>query len=277
MVYRWRCRHCAFSSWAASREQAADSVKSHLFAHNTQNVRQQDFSYRWSCPYCSADGHKHDRDQVVVEFRDHLFDHAESQLHPDVHLADDINQTGSILIKAPLESTGADGARIHLLTPANVYIFVTREPQKRVELIRDEFPQWPAATIIITTKSQPLSDVDGIDLESLPLEVVHLNKRLGLDSLGETVSRVLSEHESAGKISLEFDILSEIITKFDVQDALRFLQGFTSRCKRSNVLSHYYVNPTAQSDSVMNVLEQLFDMQIEATGLVFESPTGSVP
>ncbi|WP_435186430.1 DUF7504 family protein [Halobellus sp. EA9] len=272
MVYRWRCRHCGFSLWAAGREQAAGSVKAHLFTHTKDNIRQQDFSYRWSCPYCSAEGDKHEREEAVVEFKTHLFDHAEPQLQSGVHLADDIDRTGSILIKAPLESTGANGARIHLLTPAKVYIFITNEPQKRVELIRNEFTEWPASTIIITTKSQPLSDVEGINLESLPLEVVHLNKRLGLDNLGETVSRVLSEHESAGKISLEFDILSEIVTKFDVQDALRFLQGFTSRCERSNVLTHYYVNPAAQSESVMNLLEQLFDIQVEASGLVFESP-----
>ncbi|RLM89176.1 hypothetical protein D3D02_08580 [Halobellus sp. Atlit-38R] len=175
------------------------------------------------------------------------------------------------MVKAPLESTGANGARIHLLTPANIYIFVTRDPKQRIELIRDQFSEWPASTIVITTKSQPFSEVDGIDLETIPLEIVHLNKGLGLSSLGETVSRVLSEHESTGKISLEFDILSEIIKKFEVQDVLQFLRGFTARCDRSDALSHYYVNPKAQSESVMNVFEQLFDLQVEAKGLVFES------
>ncbi|WP_147435589.1 hypothetical protein [Halobellus sp. Atlit-38R] len=271
MVHRWRCPHCDFSSWAASREQAAESVKSHLLSHHHGNIGQEDFSYRWSCPYCEGENHHHERDEAVTEFKDHLFDHVEPHLKPDVHLADGIDRTGSILVKAPLESTGANGARIHLLTPANIYIFVTRDPKQRIELIRDQFSEWPASTIVITTKSQPFSEVDGIDLETIPLEIVHLNKGLGLSSLGETVSRVLSEHESTGKISLEFDILSEIIKKFEVQDVLQFLRGFTARCDRSDALSHYYVNPKAQSESVMNVFEQLFDLQVEAKGLVFES------
>ena len=272
MVHRWQCRHCSFSSWAAGWEPAAESVKSHLFDHYTEHLRQEDFSYRWSCPYCTTESHDHDRDQAIVSFKDHLFDHVEPHLKSDVHLADVIDRTGSILVKAPLDSTGADAARIHLLTAANINIFITQNPTQRVELIRDKFSEWPVSTIIITTKSQPLSEVEGLDLESIPLEVVHLNKRLGLSNLGETVSRVLSEHETRGKISLEFDILSEIVTKFDVQDVFRFLRGFTSRCERSDVLSHYYVNPAAQSESVMNVFTQLFDIQIEATGFVFESP-----
>lgn len=271
MVYRWRCPHCDFSSWAAGREQVAESVKSHLLSHYQRNLRQEDFSYTWVCPYCQSEHHDHDQEQAIEDFKAHLFDHAEVRLKADVHLADEINRTGSILIKAPLNSTGADGARIHLLTAANVNIFVTREPERRIELIRDEFSEWPTSTIVITTKSQPLLEVEGVDLDTVPLEIVHLNKRLGPSSLGETVSRVLSEHESAGKISLEFDILSELITKFDVSEVVHFLQGFTSRCDRSEVLSHYYVNPQAQSESIMNVLEQLFDMQVEANGLVFES------
>ncbi|RLM57239.1 hypothetical protein DVK02_05515 [Halobellus sp. Atlit-31R] len=248
-------------------------MQSHLLGHHRRNLRQEDFSYRWSCPYCGAENHHHERDEAVSEFETHLFDHVENRLESGVHVADGIGGTGSILVKAPLESTGANGARIHLLTPADVYIFVTQNPKQRLELIRDELSEWPALTIVITTKSQPLSGVDGVDLETVPLEIVHLNKRLGLSSLGETVSRVLSEHESTGrKISLEFDILSEVIATFDIQDVFHFLRGFTSRCARSDALSHYYVNPTSQSESIMNVLEQLFDMQIEATGAVFESP-----
>ncbi|MFB6092967.1 MAG: hypothetical protein ABEK02_08165 [Haloquadratum sp.] len=275
MVYRWRCPHCDFTSWGANREQTAESVESHLFSHYQQNLREEDFSYRWSCPYCESENHHHEYDQAVPEFRNHLFDHVESRITPDVHLADEIDRTGSILVKSPLESTGANAARIHLLSPASVYVFVTQDPKQRIELIRDEFAEWPASMIVITTKSQPLSDVDGIDLETVPLEIVHLNKRLGLSNLGETVSRVLSEHDSAGKVSLEFDILAEIAEKFAVRATLQFLRGFISRCERSDVLSHYYINPKLQSESIMNILEKLFDMQIEANGWVFESPAES--
>lgn len=273
MVYRWQCQHCQFSAWATASDHAAGAVKSHLLSHNTDRFRQQDFSYGWVCPYCGTESYEHDREAAADEFKQHLFDHTRSQFRSDVHLADDIDRTGSILIQNPTDSTGADAARIHLLTPASICVFVTTEPQKRLELIRDKFSQWPALTIIITTNSQPLSGIEGIDFDARPIEVVQVSQQLGLSALGETVSRVLSEHDSDGKISLEFDILPSVITNYDVQDVFRFLQGFTSRCERSDVLSHYYMDPATQSDSVMNVLETLFDMRITATGTVFSSVT----
>lgn len=273
MVHRWQCRHCGFSSWTPGRDRVVDTARSHLLTHYAEHIRQEDFQFRWACPHCSTDDRHHDRDQAVAGFKDHLFGHAESDLAAGVHLADIIDRTGSILIKTPLDSTGADSARIHLLTPADVFVFVTREPAERLRLIRDELSQWPTHTIVVTTKSRPLSAVDGVDLDTAPIEVVQLTKRLGLSSLGETVSRVLSEHQTTGrKISLEFDILSEILGKFALQEAVKFLHGFTSRCARSGILSHYYLNPKSQSKSVMNLLKDIFDLGIEANGVTFSSP-----
>jgi hypothetical protein len=272
MVYHWGCRHCDFSTWSPDRDRTAESAKSHLLNHYEGNVRQEDFGLAWSCPYCDNTGRDHDGDKALAEFKNHLFSHVEPLLESGVHLADGINGTGSIMIRGPTESPGADNARIHLLTPADIYVFVTTTPKRRIELIRDELSEWPAWTVLITTKSQPLAGVDGIDLSTIPMEVVQLDKALGLSSLGETVSRVLSEHESAeGKISLEFDILPEVIAKFDVKEAFRFLHIFTSRCDRANALSHYYVNPKTQSESSINVLSEVFDMEIEADGAVFTS------
>lgn len=271
MVYRWRCRHCDFSVWAGDSEHAADAVKSHLFAHNTENFKQQDFSYAWVCPYCGTDRYEHDRDAARDAFQRHLFDHTESRFRSGVHLADDVDGTGSILVDAPPDGDGADAARIHLLTPASVCVFVTAEPRKRLELVRDEFPRWPALTIVVTTSSRPLSGIEAIDLDARPIEVVQLSGQLGLSGLGETVSRILSEHDSAGKISLEFDVLPEIVANHDVREVLRFLGGFTSRCERSNVLSHYYIDTATRPESVMNVLENSFDMRVEAAGAVFTS------
>ena len=272
MVYRWRCRHCDFSSWTPDGDRAAESAKSHLLKHYNGEIRQEDFGLAWSCPYCEAVGRDHDTDRALAEFKNHLFEHVEPLLESDVHLADGIDGTGSILVKAPLESTGANNARIHLLAPGDINVFVTTNPKRRIKLIRDELSEWPAWTVVITTKSQPFAGIDGIDFDTVPLEVVQLDKRLGLSSLGETVSRVLSEHDSTGgKISLEFDILPEVIEKFDLQDAFQFLHIFTSRCERSDVLSHYYVNPKTRSESTINVLGEVFDMQVEANGSVFTS------
>ncbi len=272
MVYRWGCRRCDFSTWSTDQDQTAESAKSHLLKHYESKFRQEDFGLAWSCPHCEAEGRDHDSDRALAEFKDHLFSHVEPLLESGVHVADSIDRTGSIMVRGPLESPGADNARIHLLAPADIYVFVTTTPERRIELIRDEFPEWPAWTVMITTKLQPLAGIDGIDFSTVPMEIVQLDKNLGLSSLGETVSRVLSEHESKqGKISVEFDILPEVIEKFDVQNAFRFLHIFTSRCDRADALSHYYVNPETQPESTVNVLDNVFDAQIEVDGPVFTS------
>jgi hypothetical protein len=272
MVYRWSCRHCDFSTWSTDRDRIAGPIKSHLVEHYEGNFRKEDFGLAWSCPYCKVNGRDHDSDQALADFKSHLFDHVEPMLESGVHVADNISGTGSIMIQGPPESAGVDNARIHLLSPADIYVFVTMTPERPIELIRDEISEWPALTVLITTKTQPLAGIAGVDFSTIPIEVVQLGKHLGLSSLGETVSRVLSEHESRQeKISLEFDILPEVIDKFDVQKAFRFLNIFTSRCNRANALSHYYIDPKTQSESKINVLGEVFDMRIEANGPVFTS------
>jgi rubredoxin len=272
MVYRWRCRNCDFSTWSASNETTAEAAKSHLIKHYEGNIRTEDFGVAWSCPYCETEQRGHDKEQMIQAFKDHLFGHVEPLLESGVHVADDIGRTGNILVNAPLESTGADNARIHFLAPADVCLFVTTNPKRRIELLDEELSEWPAWSIIITTKSQPMAGIDGIDFSTVPLEVVQLNKSLGLSSLGETVARVLDENEStSGKISMEIDILPEIIAKFELQDVFNFLHLFTSRSERAGALSHYYFNPETQSESTVNILDQVFDMQINANGSVFES------
>lgn len=272
MVYRWRCRNCDFSTWSTERGRTAKSAKSHLVTHYQGKIRREDFGLAWSCPYCESEGRGHDEEGALSEFKDHVFGHVEPLLESGVHVADDINGTGNVVVNAPLESTGADNARIHFLAPADICLFVTTNPKRRIELIAEELPEWPAWTIVITTKSQPLAGIEGIDFSTVPLEVVQLDKSLGLSSLGETVSRVLDEHESTeGKISLGFDILPEIIEKFQLQEVFKFMHVFTSRCKRANALSHYYFNPQTQSESTVNILDQVFDMNIYANGTVFES------
>jgi hypothetical protein len=272
MVHRWRCRNCEFSTWAPGRDQTVESAKSHLVKHYRDKIYKEDFGLAWSCPYCEATGRSHDSEEAFDRFKDHLFGHVEPLLESGVHVADDVNGTGSILVNAPLESTGADSARLALLTPADICIFVTTNPERRLELIDEKFPEWPALTIVVTTKSQPLAGIEGIDFSAVPIEVVQLDKSLGLSSLGETVSRVLGEYESAeGKVSLEFDIIAEIIEKFELQDVFKFMHVFTSRCKKADALSHYYLDPKAQSESTINLLSQVFDMTLHANGTLFES------
>lgn len=272
MVYRWRCRHCAYSAWSAARARTAEAAKAHVISHFDQHVRREDFGVAWECPYCDEQDRGHDSEQTIAEYKDHLFEHVEPLMEDNVHVADDIDWTGNVLVDTPLESQGADNARIHFLSPGDICIFVTTNPAKRLRLLDEELSEWPAWTIIITTTDKPLAGIDSIDLSTVPLEVVKLDKGMPLSGLGETISRVLDEQDAVeGKISFEFDILPEIIETFDLQNVFQFLHLLTSRCERADALSHYYFDPQTTSPSTVNVLDKLFGLRITANGNVFES------
>jgi hypothetical protein len=270
MVYRWRCRHCEFTVWSANREQTAEEIKSHITDHYRNNISEDEFRIQWKCPYCDTNQQSHDKSEGLQSYRSHLFSHCEPLLESGVHVADDVDGTGEILVLSPVESTGTDNARIHFLSPCDIVVFVTTNPAKRIRLLQEELAEWPAWTVVLTTKDDPLAGLSGIDLGSVPLEIVQLDKRVGLDSLGKTVSRVLEEQESAeGKISFEFDILPEIINKFDLQQVFKFLHVLNARLEDADALSHYYFDPRTQSESSINVLDQVFDLKISADDRIF--------
>ena len=271
MVYRWRCRHCEFTTWAPDQDRLRGAVQSHLVKHHGDKLRKEGFGVAWSCPYCDASSHSHERDRAVTAFKEHLFEHTEALTESGVHVADEFDGTGSALVQAPLEKQGADNARIHFLSPGDIQIFVTTTPGARMQLIDAELSEWPASAVFLTTTEQPTAGAD-VDLSEAPVEIVQLDRRMGLSGLGETISRVLEEHEpTAGKISIEFDILSELVSTFELQEVFKFLHVLTSRCDRADALSHYYFDPRAESESTVNVLDQLFDVRITAEDGVFRS------
>lgn len=270
MVYRWQCRRCSFTIWSSNRTETVDAVEGHMLDHHRDRLANRDFQLSWECPYCDQSGQSHDEQEGIQRFKRHLFGHVEPLLEPNAHVAGEVDGTGNVLVRAPLESAGADNARIHFLSPGDIVLIVTTNPKDRLRLIQEQLGEWPAWTIVMTTKENPLAGIDDVDFATVPLEVVRLDRRLGLSDLGETISRVLEEQESTnGKISVEFDILSEIIEKFDAQTIFKFLHVLTRRLEDVDALSHFYVNPRAQSASTVNVLQQLFDISITADGQVF--------
>lgn len=272
MVHRWRCRHCDFTIWSPAAEITVTGVKNHILDHHRNQLTEEGFQRRWDCPYCDASGEHHDRDECLQTFQNHLFEHVKPLMESDKHVADDIERRGNVLVLAPPEGRPADNARKHFLALGDIAIFVTANPAPRLRLIEEQLSQWPAATIVITTRENPLEGIEDMDFANIPIEIVKLDKRMGLGGLGETISRVVYEHEQVqGKISFEFDILAEIIDTFQLEQVFKFLHALTSRLDSAEALSHYYVNPQAQSESTINVLDQLFDLRIRATEETFVS------
>lgn len=269
MVYRWPCRHCGFVAWGASRQALTERVRSHLLGHHRDSLSSEDFRVSWECPYCDRAQRTHDEETGVREFADHLFSHVEPLLAEGTHVAEEIDGRGDILVLAPPESEGANNARIHFTSGADIAVIVTTNPAVRLELLRDRLDELPAWTVMVTTDRGPLEHLSEIDLSSLPVEVVALDSSLGLSSLGETLSRVISEHESAdGKLIMEFNILSEILSKFSLQQVFKFLHLLSARLADADALAHYYLDP-GESESTVNMLRELFDLTIRTSETLF--------
>lgn len=276
MVHRWRCRRCEFSVWSASRSETTSRVKKHLLTHYQGQLSKREFQVHWECPYCEQSADSHDQQDGVQRFQEHLFGHVEALMESGVHVAEEFDGAGSVLVTAPLNSTGADNARLHFCSPGDILVFVTTTPEKRIRLVEEQLQEWPAWTIVLTTKENPLAGIDDIDFSSVPLEVVRLDRRLGLRDLGETLSRVIDEQDTTtGKISVEFDILSEILAKFEMQRVFKFMHILTSRLEDAGAISHFYINPGTESASTVNILKQMFDLTITADERTFVTGNGS--
>lgn len=272
MVYRWRCRHCEFSVWGRTREEVGERVKTHVLGHNRKHVTEREMQFQWTCPYCDQTGQTNERERGIATYRDHLFGHVEALMESGVHVADDFGHTGSVLVLSPLESTGANNARVHFLSPGDIAVFVTNNPVPRIRLLQRELSSLPAWLVVLTTTEQPLSGMSRDELSTLPLEVVQLDKQLGLAGLGETISRVLGEQETMdGTISFEFDILSDLVDTFTLQKVFQFLHILNGRLEEADALSHYYFDPSMGYEGSANVLERMFDLQIRATEDTFVS------
>lgn len=269
MVYRWRERNSNFTVWSASRSATVDKVKSHIAKRHRDCVTTDGVRLSWSCPYCDVASQSHDETSGLEDFKSHLFTHKKPLLESGVHVADDINGVGAVAVMCPVESTGADNARVHFLSPGDVVVIVTTNPANRIRLLNEKLDAWPEWTVIMTTKENPLSGLSGLELMNIPVEVVELKKQMGLGSLTETISRVIQEQESkGGKITFEFDVLTELISKGKLQRVFKFLHLLNGRLETANVLSHYFVDRERMASS-MNVLDPVFDMRIKASGQLF--------
>ncbi|MFB6122639.1 MAG: hypothetical protein ABEJ78_04205 [Haloferacaceae archaeon] len=236
-----------------------------MVEHHRQRLTSQDFQMYWDCPYCEEEGQHHDKAAGIERFEGHLFGHVESLVESGVHVADDIEGTGSILVRTARGSTGLENAQVHFLSPADVVLLVTTVPAERLRLLHETLREWPAQAVVLTTKSDVLEGVSGIDFSEVSLEIVRLDPQLGLSELGETISRVIDEYETTpGKLAVGFDILSELIGKSDLQTLFKFLHILGKRFERADALAYYHIDPRAQSEAAINVLDQAFDMSITA-------------
>jgi hypothetical protein len=250
----------------------SEVIKSHLFEHSQDNVSQEDPGISWECPYCDRSEISYDEEKTVQNFKNHLFEHEDQFIESGTHVADDIDRAGNILLKGPTDSPGIDNGRVHFLAAGDIIILITTNPGARLRLLREELGSWPALTVVLTTKDNPAADISGLDISNVPIEIVKLSKQLGLSKLGKTISKVLEDHgNSEGKMVVEFDILSEIITKFGEKPSFKFLQILTNQFESAGAIAYYPLDPGSVEESTISLINESFDLRIRATETNFVS------
>jgi hypothetical protein len=263
MAYNWNCQYCSYSVWSPNRASLDADIKSHLFDHNLDKVTKRDFRYLWDCPYCSEARSTHDKETLITEFQSHLYEHASKRITNGSHVATRINGRGNVLVEAPVNGPSADHARAHFFAYGDIVVIVTRDPAKRLRLIEEKLAAWPAHTVVLTTKRRPLGEELDVDFSDISVEIVELDQRLGPDQLGETISRVIDQHNTAGQqLSFGFDIIYEIIQSFDLQTSYDFVSRVSSRLQDADAISHFYIKPHPQLESILNVLDDQFDLTV---------------
>lgn len=265
---RWRCTHCDFLAWTDSEGKMKTAVKTHLLAHHSANLSKSDFRITWDCPYCATGKTDYDTTEAVSDFKSHLYSHVEDQIHDHKHIAERVGWNGTIQINTQVESPEADTLRKHFHSYADLVILITANPEHRIRLLHDELTAVPDRMIVVSTDGNPFDETTNLDFAGVPMELVELDPRLGPKQVGETVSRILDIHLVDGKrVSVEVDILNEIIRSFDLRTSCAFVRMLASRLEEVDGVFQLYVNRDSHPNisTALNFLEEVFDLTISAT------------
>jgi len=265
---RWQCNHCSFLIWTDDRRQIKTAIKTHLLSHHSDRLRKSDFRITWNCPYCRTEKTIYDKKEAIAEFKSHLYSHVEEGVQGDVHIAERLGWNGNLQINTPTESAEADTLRSHFHSDADLVILITSNPKARLQLLHDELTDWPTRAIVVSTDGEPFDAETELDFSGTSMELVELDARLGPNDVGETVSRILDVHHTDGmRVSVEVDIMNEIIRSFDLRTSCDFVRMLASRLEGVDGVFQLYVNPDAHRNisTVLNFLEEEFDMTIRAS------------
>lgn len=267
MMDRWRCTHCDFLTWADGRSEIKDTVQTHLLAHYSENLTKSDFRVTWDCPYCATEKTIYDKAEAIAGFKSHLYSHVEDRIQTNKHIAERLGWNGNVRIDAPIESDEADTLRAHFHSEADLIVLITANPEARIRLLHKRLTDWPTRAVVVSTDGNPFGDNNELNFSGIPIELVELDSRLGPSDVGETVSRILDvHHENNMRVSVEVDIISELINSFDLQTSCDFVRMLSSRLEDVDGVFQLYVDPDAHRNipTVLNFLEDEFDLTISA-------------
>lgn len=210
----------------------------------------------------------------MKRFREHLYSHAEPGIESETHVADEIERRGSILVLRRPDSPEAENARIHFLSVADCAVFVGGEPLAQLELFRNGRLDWPQKTVFLTTSDTDSRKVPDLAPQQTTVDIIEIPNSFAPGTLGQMIARILTrEQRRHDSLSLAFDAISPILDEYELQEAFRFLHLLNGQLREVDAIGHYYVDPTAQPEASINILETVFDLAINAGSTVFTSQT----
>jgi hypothetical protein len=244
------------------------AIKTHLISHYADRLSKSDFRIAWNCPYCQSKKTIYDKGEAIADFKSHLYGHVEDNIHDGTHIGNRLGWNGNLQINTPTDSPEADTLRSHFHSNADLAILITANPEARIQHLHDELTELPSRAVVVSTEGNPFDAETELDFSGTSMELVELDTRLGPNDVGETVSRILDVHHTDGmRVSVEVDIINEIIRSFDLQTSCDFVRMLASRLEDIDGVFQLYVNPDAHRNisTVLNFLEEEFDMAIRAS------------
>jgi len=244
------------------------AIETHLLSHFTDRLVKSDFRITWNCPYCETETTVYDKEEAIAEFKSHLYSHVKDNVHDGTHIGERLGWNGNLQINTPTDSPEADTLRKHFHSHADFVILITADPESRIRQLHDELDNWPTRAVVVSTDGNPFDAKTELDFSGTSMELVELDARLGPNDVGETVSRILDVHHTEGmRVSVEVDVMNEIIRSFDLQTSCDFVRMLASRLEEVEGVFQLYVNPDAHRNisTVLNFLEEEFDMTVRAS------------
>jgi hypothetical protein len=210
-------------------------------------------NHTWSCDDCGFETHAPNRDALLTRVKRHL-----------------AGNGGNVLLYDP-PNDRATGDCVDLLLPYDLertaVLYVTRDPHAHLGDWVDGGRGWPKRVGIVTPGSPPLTGggVTEDDVDSAPLTVRRVENP-SLQELGITTSEELRRFDDVDAgVVVCFDSLSALLSNFEVPEVFNFVKLLSTRIQRVEALAHFHMTPSQHVGSTKNVLEELFDMVIDAT------------
>lgn len=263
MLHRWRCHECPFIVWAPNPHAVTDELHNHLLVHYGSSVEETVFRTEWECPMCDEAGADGDHSTAIADFGSHLIDHERMRIVSGAKLTGDARDVQTILLLAQQNTNTLNFTRVHLAQSRDELVFVTSDPHSRLQLVEQHLDDRLERVVLISPADTENSRKRPIGSTNLSFDVVHHTPPPGLDHLGKTISDVVMASTEADSSPLvSFDLVTDLITQLEGDDAFRFIHVLLGLFDRADAFALFNLDPTRIPNPTIKMYAPVFDMTI---------------